>query len=104
MYIYMNIMVIPKMSQYSISEARTNLPGLIREAELGKDIHLTRRGQSVAVIIGRQKFDRIRSGYRSFSESYQEFLSDCNLQELNIDVDTLFLQSRDKSSGRDVSL
>ena len=37
----------------SIAEARNNLPTLVREAESGKPVELSRRGESVAVLISR---------------------------------------------------
>ncbi|MDZ7669890.1 MAG: type II toxin-antitoxin system prevent-host-death family antitoxin [Gammaproteobacteria bacterium] len=35
--------------RHSIAEARSNLPRLVREAESGKAVELTRRGEAVAV-------------------------------------------------------
>ena len=42
--------------RHSIVEARRNLPELIREAENGKEVELTRRGKPVAML----------SSYRAF--------------------------------------
>jgi len=39
--------------QHSIAEARSNLPDLIKKAEAGTAVELTRRGEPVAVLIGR---------------------------------------------------
>jgi len=88
----------------SIAEARSNLPRLVREAETGKPVELTRRGKAVAVLIGRRDYDRLTSSYRSFSEAYGAFVRDVGLRELAIDPDEVFGSGRDRAAGRDVSL
>ena len=47
----MYIKAITITDRQSIAEARRNLPSLIREAESGKAVELTRRGEPVAVLI-----------------------------------------------------
>jgi prevent-host-death family protein len=50
MYIWMYI--LRGMSkQYSIAEARRNLPTLVNEVESGTEVELTRRGTPVAVVV-----------------------------------------------------
>ena len=62
-----------KMAQeHSIAQARRNLPGLIREAELGMTVQLTRRGKPVAVLVGHRSVERMVTGRRSFVEAYDE--------------------------------
>ena len=90
--------------RHSISEARSNLPRLVREAERGKAVELTRRGEPVAVLIGRRQFDRLTGRYRSFFDAYQEFTKRVDLAELAIDPDELFAGTRDDTRGRDVRL
>jgi len=43
--------------RYSISEMRRNLPALVREAERGRVVELTKRGEPVAVLVGRGHYD-----------------------------------------------
>lgn len=90
--------------RHSIAEARSNLPRLVREAERGKAVELTRRGEPVAVLIGRRQFDRLTGRYRSFSDAYREFTEQVDLAELAIDPDESFAGTRDDTSGRDVRL
>lgn len=46
------IAILMYMSKtYSIAEARAQLPKLVREAERGAEVELTRRGEKVAVLI-----------------------------------------------------
>ena len=76
--------------QYSIAEARSNLSKLVREAEAGKTMELTRRGEGVAVLIGRKEYDRLVPRRRSFSEAYDQFVREVDLKELDIDPDEVW--------------
>jgi len=89
---------------HSIAEARNNLPKLIRDAESGKTVEFTRRGEPVAVLIGRKDYDRLTSGRRGFVEAYAAFIRDVDLRELAIDTDAVFGSLRDRTTGRKVSL
>jgi len=101
MYMVMSIWKEMTAVRYSIAEARRNLPKLVREAENGRPVELTRHGQPVAVLIGRRSLERIASGYRRFTEAYNDFTSKTNLAELALDPDELFADVRDKTPGRD---
>ncbi|MGB5202375.1 MAG: type II toxin-antitoxin system Phd/YefM family antitoxin [Sedimenticolaceae bacterium] len=90
--------------KHSIAEARSNLPRLVREAESGKAVELTRRGEAVAVLIGRRQYERLIGRYRSFLDAYEDFTQDVDLVELGIDPDELFAGTRDQTRGRDVRL
>ena len=90
--------------RHSIAEARSNLPRLVREAERGKAVELTRRGEAVAVLIGRRQYERLTGRFRSFSDAYEEFTKNVDLAELAIDPDELFAGTRDDTRGRHVRL
>jgi len=90
--------------QHSITEARRSLPSLVRAAESGKAVELTRRGEPVAVLIGRQQYERLISKYRGFSKAYGDFIRGIDLKELAIDPDEVFAGARDDTHGRDVEL
>ena len=100
----MNTKINLKVSEFSITEARRNFPSLVREAENGRAVRITRRGKPVALLIGRREFERLVSYRRDFVEAYEEFSKSHDLEDLNIDLDKVFLDSRDESAGRDVSL
>ena len=87
--------------QRSIAEARSTLPQLIREAEAGESIELTRRGESVAVLIGRDQYDRMTARRRRFSEAWDQFRREVDLTTLDLDPDDIFSDVRDNSPGRD---
>lgn len=90
--------------QHSIAEARNNLPKLVREAEAGKPVELTRRGESVAVLLGRREYERLVMRNRRFSEAWNEFKRDVDLRDLQIDPDEIFDGVRDPLPGRNVGL
>ena len=88
--------------KHSITEARRNLPRLVREAEHGKTVELTRRGKTVAVLVSHRKFERLGAGWRSFAEAYREFNTTVDLEKLNLDPDEIFAGARDAAPGRQV--
>mgnify|MGYP000585584444 CR=1 FL=1 len=90
--------------QHSIAEARNSLPSLVRAAESGKAVELTRRGEPVAVLIGRRQYERLTMKYRGFSETYGEYTQEVDLEELAINPDELFAGAREDSHGREVDL
>ena len=90
--------------KYSIAEARNNLPKLVRRAEAGNEVELTRRGRAVAVLVGRGNYERLVSGHRSFWLVYQAFRREVDLAELAIDPAAVFAAARDRSPGRSVPL
>ena len=90
--------------QQSIAAARSNLPQLVRRAESRESIELTRRGESVAVLIGRKEYERLATRSRRFSEAWNEFTRDVELSELAIDPDEIFNDLRDMRPGREAGL
>lgn len=86
----------------SIAEARQQLPTLVREAESGWPIELTRRGEPVAVLVGRRQFDRLTRESRGFSDAYAAFLRAHDLRGLEIDPDRVFADVRGEAGGREV--
>ena len=90
--------------RYSIAEARRNLPRLVREAERGKAVELTRRGESVAMLISRRRFEKLASHHSGFAEAYRTFAESVDLAKLDLDPDQLFSGAHADTQGRDVKL
>lgn len=88
----------------SIAEARSNLPQLVREAETGKVVELTRRGESVAVLIGKKRYEQLTSNLRPFSEVWDEFIRKFPPGEIDVNPDEIFQDVRDNDPGRDFKL
>lgn len=101
MYISMYIRIMQR--RYSIAEARANLPTLIDQAASGAHVELTRRGESVAVLISTQELLRLQGKNISFQEAYEAFRSQHDLKELGL-TQKFVSKLRDRSPGRKVSL
>ena len=101
---YLNSRRVIIARQHSITEARNSLPSLVREAESGKTVELTRRGEPVAVLVGRQHYDRLIAKHRRFSEAYADFMREFDLEKLAFDPDELFVRARDDLEGCEVNL
>jgi prevent-host-death family protein len=86
--------------RHSIAEARSKLPQLIREAEEGKTVELTRRGEGVAVIIGLKQYQQLAAHPKRFSTTWNQFARSVDRADLDIDPDEVFAGVRDKSPGR----
>ena len=61
------------MTQYSIAEARKNLPAVVDEALAGGEVRLTRHGREVAVLVSTAEYERLKRGKRGFREAYAEW-------------------------------
>ena len=89
--------------QYSIAEARANLPTIVDQAEAGQEVELTRRGKAVAVVVSLREFERLRGTRPRFGDVYREFLANHDLSEVGLD-EGFPIVTRDKSPGRKVDL
>jgi len=89
--------------RYSIAEARSRLPTIVDQAEAGREIELTRRGQPVAVVVSCQTFERLRGRRRHFGDAYRAFLGQHSLKEIGLD-DNAAASTRDRTYGRKADL
>jgi prevent-host-death family protein len=89
--------------QHSIADASSHLDELVRKAEEGEEIELTREGEAVAVLIGRREHEQ-RNGVprRTFAEALEEFRRSVDLTELR--ADEVWGDVRDPDPGRDIDL
>lgn len=87
--------------RYPISEARNNLPNLVREVEHGPPVELTRRGQPVAVLLSINEFQRLTSGKKDLWSAIQDFRARHDLSGL--DIDQIYADVRDHSPGREIA-
>ena len=90
--------------KHSIAEARTNLPSLVRAAESGRVVELTRRGEPVAVLVGRKSYERMISGNRGFAAAYGDFVEKVDLNELAFDPSEFLAGVRADGLERPVDL
>ncbi len=91
------------MREYSIAAAKDGIAQLVREAEAGQDIQLTRHGKPVAIVVGAGRYQALTSNRTGFWESYQRFLRERDPEEADLRPDEVFTSVRDDSPGRDFS-
>lgn len=87
--------------QYSIADARANLPTIVDEVEAGSEIELTRRGKPVAMVISRQQYARLQAERPRFGDRYRAFLERFGLEDIGADD---FEGVRQPGVGRAVDL
>ncbi len=101
------------VNKFAIFEAKNRLTHIIREAEKGDAVELTRHGKPVAVLVGMEKFAELTGCVRSFSRVYDDFRAEWpfklaegseDLTETREgDIDP-FENVRSIDTGRDISL
>jgi len=89
--------------RYSIAEARSHLPAIVDQAASGLEVHLTRRGEPVAVVVSTHEFERLRGRQRHFGDAYRRFVAKYELESVGINAG-FATSARDRTAGRDVSL
>lgn len=99
MYIFM--IMQRERRRHSVAEARRHLPALIRAAEGGSTVEISRRGEPVAVLVSRRTFEDLSGGRPGFMEAYRAFVQKTDLTALDLDPDEIFASVRDRSPGRD---
>ena len=88
--------------QVSIADARDHLPALVRDAEQGHSIELTRRGKPVAFLVSAQEYRNLTAGRRDLWTAIEEFRGSHDLSAL--DPEEIWNGVRDRSPGREVDL
>ena len=89
-------------TRVSVAEARQNFARLIKRAEQGRAIEITRRGQPVAVIMSASDYLALTGERPSFIEAARRVRERLDIDSLGIS-DEDFEGLRDQSSGREVS-
>ena len=105
MYIYLYILEIATMAstKVSVAEARQHFARLIKRAQQGKAIEITRRGEPVAVLVSAAEYSAIMGERPSFVDAARKVRERLGVDKLKIG-DADFEGLRDQSPGREVSL
>jgi prevent-host-death family protein len=101
MYIQMYTWDMAK--SYSVADARAHLPDILDEVEAGKEVHLTRRGRRVAVVLSPERYDSLRRNRTSFGDAYRAFAERYAPEDIALEAD-FFDSLRDRAAGRGVRL
>jgi prevent-host-death family protein len=88
---------------YSVAEARQNFARLIRSAERGRAIEITRRGEPVAVLLSAAEYLALTGERPFFVEALAVVRERLGVDDLGIG-DEDFEGLRDESPGREVAL
>jgi len=89
--------------RYSVAEVRQNFARLIRSAEGGKAIEITRHGEPVAVLLSAAEYLALTGERPRFVEVLDHVRERLGLERLGID-DEEFEALRDEAPGRKVAL
>jgi prevent-host-death family protein len=84
----------------TIADAKNNLPKLIHAAQAGEDIHLTRHGQPVAVIISEERYQQMLGTGKSVFHEMLKWREQFGGVDLTDDEVTRW---RNRSPGREFS-
>ncbi len=105
LYIYLYIHEVASMAatKVSVAEARQHFARLIKRAQQGKTIEITRRGEPVAVLLSASEYSAITGERSSFMDAMWQVRERLGVDELEIG-DAEFEGLRDESPGREISL
>ncbi len=84
----------------SIAEARAKLPGLVKEAEEGVAVQITRWGTPVAVLVSATRYQQLAHGRPSFGVALDAFIKQVGMSGVQLaqgDLENL----RDRATGRE---
>ena len=90
-------------TKVSVAEARQNFARLIKRAEQGGAVEITRRGESVAVLLSASEYLALTGDRPSFVEATRSVRERLEVESLGIG-DEEFEGLRDESPGREVAL
>ena len=93
----MNTRINLKTPEFSIAEARRNSPSLVPEAENGRAARIARRAEPAAQLIGHRESERLVSRRRDFVAANEKSSKSYGLEDLHIDADEAFRESRSTS-------
>jgi prevent-host-death family protein len=88
---------------YSVADARAHLPEILDDVEAGKEVHLTRRGRPVAVVLSPERYDALRQERTHFADAYRAFAERHAPGEVALEPD-FFDSLRNRETGRRVRL
>lgn len=89
--------------EYSIAEAKNNLPSIIHQVEKGPAVKLTRRGKPVVVLLSMNEFERLNLSNAGFWNSLMSFRQMIKSEGVAIS-ERDFEGLRGRSPGREVEL
>jgi antitoxin Phd len=86
--------------QFTIAEAKSRLPAIIRSVEDGPSVKLTRHGKPVAVLLSIREYEQLAKNKMGFWSALTKFRSVLDKEDIKI-TDADFEDLRDTSTGRE---
>ncbi len=86
--------------QFTIAEAKNNLPAIIHSVEDGPSVKLTRHGKQVAVLLSIHEYEQLAKNNIGFWGALSTFRSILVKEDIKIS-DADFEDLRDTSTGRE---
>ncbi len=87
--------------EYSIAEARDHFAEIVRQAEAGDEVRLTRRGRPIAVLMSERRYEGLAGGDQAWWKKLQDWRAQCVRDGVVVDAD-VWDGLRDESPGREV--
>jgi prevent-host-death family protein len=87
--------------RYSVAEARENFADLLRRAEDGRVLEITRHGRPVAVLVSAREYAKLTGAAGSYADAVAAFRS--RVREEDLLPSDAFEDLRDPSPGRPAS-
>jgi prevent-host-death family protein len=84
----------------SIAEARAKLSGLVKEAEDGAAVRITRWGSPVAVLVSATRYEQLAHGRPPFGAALDDYLEHVEIADSGLD-EREFESLRDRDAGRE---
>lgn len=100
MYITMYIEVDMAEPSVSIAEARAKLSGLVKKAEEGATVRITRWGTPVAVLVSATRYHQLAQGRPSFGAALDDYLEGVEIAGIGLEKGELE-DLRDRETGRE---
>jgi prevent-host-death family protein len=91
-----------KKFKYSIADARNSFAAVVREAETFYPVEITRRGNSVAIIMSIEEYKRLKGATENFKDTYHKFKNEFDISKYGMEEHE-FENLRDRSPGRKFS-
>ena len=83
----------------SIAEAKSHLSKVVRQAEDGPPVELTRRGRPVAVVLSIRDYERLNTTRMDSWDAVEKLRRTHDLAALEIDPDEVFAVEKDLRAG-----
>ncbi len=87
-------------SQFSVADAKNNLPAILHEVEEGSPVEITRHGKPIVVIMSISDYQRLDGRRPDLVEAIREWRAGTEITDE--EIEQVFANTRDHSPGRQI--